>query len=179
MSNEEIDNVDAQFSAAVRRRREARGLSQSELARRMQQAGLPDATQVLVSRIESGKRSIRLAEARAVARALDVPLEELADPAGIGARLTGLRLELGSATVRQRELHDAARAYEANRSLLWGEIGALARRLHVSDISDSERATMAEHMARAQMLAPVSAVDVVAPVVAEWEKRNGKRKAAP
>ena len=70
--------VDASFAAAVRGYRESRGWTQSELAARMVEiGGVPDATQVLVSRIEAGKRAIRLTEAHALARVFGVSVEDM------------------------------------------------------------------------------------------------------
>lgn len=70
--------MDASFAAAVRGYRESRGWTQSELAARMVEiGGVPDATQVLVSRIEAGKRAIRLTEAHALARVFGVSVEDM------------------------------------------------------------------------------------------------------
>lgn len=64
------------FAAAVRKRRETLGLSQSELGRRMGELGLPWHA-MTVARTESGARPIRLDEADALAQILNVPLQQL------------------------------------------------------------------------------------------------------
>ncbi len=79
---ESLDPPDdeARFVDNVRRRREARGWSQGDLARRMQEAGWRNFHQTTVSRIEKGERPIRLGEAKALAEVLDVTLEVLLRP---------------------------------------------------------------------------------------------------
>ncbi|MHA7298209.1 helix-turn-helix transcriptional regulator [Pseudarthrobacter sp. MDT3-1] len=60
--------------------REERGWSQSELARRMVDAGWPKYTQMTVSRTEKGDRPIRLNEAESLAQVFDVELYNLWSP---------------------------------------------------------------------------------------------------
>jgi|GEM_PF-1258091 Helix-turn-helix. len=57
--------------------REERGWSQSELARRMVEAGWPKYTQMTVSRTEKGDRPIRLNEAESLANVFGVDLYNL------------------------------------------------------------------------------------------------------
>lgn len=57
--------------------REERGWSQSELARRMVEAGWPKYTQMTVSRTEKGERPIRLNEAESLANVFGVDLYNL------------------------------------------------------------------------------------------------------
>lgn len=57
--------------------REERGWSQSELARRMVEAGWPKYTQMTVSRTEKGDRPLRLDEAESLAKVFDVELVSL------------------------------------------------------------------------------------------------------
>ena len=63
--------------------REERGWSQSELARRMVEAGWPKYTQMTVSRTEKGERPIRLNEVEALARLFDVEINTLWNPRGV------------------------------------------------------------------------------------------------
>ena len=65
------------FGKSVKRVRERREWSQSELARRMQEAGWPKYSQVAISRTEEGSRAVRLDEALGLARVLGVQLEDL------------------------------------------------------------------------------------------------------
>lgn len=64
------------FGAEVRRLRLARGWSQSEVARRMESRGAPIHQQQL-TRIETGKRAVRLNEAMVLAQVFDRPLTDM------------------------------------------------------------------------------------------------------
>lgn len=63
--------------------REERGWSQSELARRMVEAGWPKYTQMTVSRTEKGERPIRLNEVEALAQVFGVEMYALWNPRGL------------------------------------------------------------------------------------------------
>jgi len=65
------------FGKSVKRVRERKEWSQSELARRMQEAGWPKYSQVAISRTEEGTRAVRLDEALGLARVLNVHLDDL------------------------------------------------------------------------------------------------------
>ncbi len=71
---------EARFADNLRRQREARGWSQGDLARRMQEAGWGNFHQTTVSRIEKGERPIRLGEAKALAEVFRLSLEVLLRP---------------------------------------------------------------------------------------------------
>ena len=75
MSPEQIEEL--RFREAMQNLRNARGWSQGELARRMVAEGWKDFHQATISRIEKGSRPVRLGEARAIARILDVPLSSM------------------------------------------------------------------------------------------------------
>ena len=62
----------------IRRLRERHGLSQEQLAARMQLAGLP-LQQKAISRIETGSRLVTDYELAAFAQVLDVSVEDLLD----------------------------------------------------------------------------------------------------
>lgn len=57
--------------------RERRGLSQSELARRMVERGFDSYSQMTVSRTEKGQRPVRLGEARALAEILGSRVDDM------------------------------------------------------------------------------------------------------
>lgn len=61
---------EANFIANMRKLREGQGLSQGELAQRMQDAGWDKFHQTTISRIEKGVQPVRLGEARGIADAL-------------------------------------------------------------------------------------------------------------
>lgn len=68
MNQFEIEEL--QFRTDMQRRRTKLGMSQGELARRIQHLGLTEFHQTTVSRIEKGTRPVRLGEAHAIAKAL-------------------------------------------------------------------------------------------------------------
>lgn len=80
-----------QFARNLAQRRDELGMSQSELARRMVEAGWESYSQMTVSRTEKGERPIRLGEARALARVLRSNLNDMISETP------------GEATVRQAE----------------------------------------------------------------------------
>ncbi|MDQ0117444.1 transcriptional regulator with XRE-family HTH domain [Pseudarthrobacter defluvii] len=80
--------------------REERGWSQSELARRMTEAGWPKYTQMTVSRTEKGERPIRLNEAEALAQVFGIEMFELWLP----RKLRRYSTELHEVEKRQAQL---------------------------------------------------------------------------
>lgn len=69
MQDQTIEDIEPEFGRWVRDQRKQQSVSQGELASRC--GDLLDAS--AISRIESGKRSVRLSEAVAIAQALDSP----------------------------------------------------------------------------------------------------------
>lgn len=73
-------SAEANFARRLRVTRESLGLSQADLADQITKAGVPMPQQT-VARIEAGKRSIRLNEARLISQILKVSLQEMmSDP---------------------------------------------------------------------------------------------------
>lgn len=72
-----LGSVPEIFGSNVRRLREFKEWSQSELARRMVEAGWPNYRQMTVSRTEDGTRTVRLDEALAYAELFAVELHVL------------------------------------------------------------------------------------------------------
>ncbi|WP_129359767.1 helix-turn-helix transcriptional regulator [Rothia uropygioeca] len=68
-STEELEEL--RFRQEVQRRRAEKGWSQEALAKKMYDAGWTDFHQATISRIEKGKRPVRLGEARTLARILE------------------------------------------------------------------------------------------------------------
>lgn len=60
------------FAANVKRIRQARGLSQQDIADLLTEQGFP-VHQTAVAKLETGQRPLRVAEAAAIAAALDIP----------------------------------------------------------------------------------------------------------
>lgn len=77
--HELTESTEATFSKRVREERESAGLSQTELARKLDGHGLKlDPT--AITRLERGSRAIRLGEAVAIAEVLGQPLPEMLRP---------------------------------------------------------------------------------------------------
>lgn len=72
------ERVDEDIARNLRRARERRGLSQSELARRITDIGLQGFHQTTIARLETSQRALRAAEAFAVCQVLGISLETLA-----------------------------------------------------------------------------------------------------
>ncbi|OBK07266.1 helix-turn-helix domain-containing protein [Mycolicibacterium conceptionense] len=68
-TNEEWERL---FAANVKRIRQARGLSQQDIADLLTEQGFP-VHQTAVAKLETGQRPLRVAEAAAIAAALDIP----------------------------------------------------------------------------------------------------------
>jgi len=99
-----LDPVELQFGKAVREARAQRGLSQAAAAERMRELGYKAFTQQVVTRIETGSRSVRLGEGLAL------------------ARVTGaiIGVELLSAHAESWAISDAADALEQTSEKLAG-----------------------------------------------------------
>lgn len=65
---------DLQFIENLKLRREAKGWSQTDFARKMQEAGWSSYSQMTVSRTEKAERQIPVAEARSIAKILDTSM---------------------------------------------------------------------------------------------------------
>lgn len=76
-NNEDPDGIESRVIETLIDLREERGWSQSELARKMVEAGWPKYTQMSVSRTEKGERPIRLNEVEALANVFGIEMFEL------------------------------------------------------------------------------------------------------
>lgn len=72
-----IERTESNFAENVRLLRERAGISQTEFAKRLHEAGLTHFHQTTVSRLEKGERPIRLGEARVIASVLDERVNSL------------------------------------------------------------------------------------------------------
>lgn len=116
---------EARFVEAMRRFREIQGLSQGELAARLAEAGWDGFRQTTVSRIEKGERTVRLAEAHAIAQVLGTSLTRMTDETAPGdaeriRELDGLieGLEQQISACRQKLVH-----YQVEKHLLTAAYG--------------------------------------------------------
>lgn len=127
MQDQSIEDIEPEFGRWVRDQRKGKGLSQGELAHL---TGMIDAS--ALSRIESGKRSVRLSEAVAIAQAVGSPFlsaqfTERVDPV---RRVTSDVLAACQEADRARVYalaadHDLRRALEAESGAL-DRLGELA-----------------------------------------------------
>ena len=119
------------FARRLREARQAAGISQTGLARRISERLDGRLDGPTITRIEKGERSVRIEEAVAAAQALDVPLAALVtDETPEAARLRELRQALGQQRSRaasaEMELQQAQIAMiEIERAI--GVIEALHR----------------------------------------------------
>lgn len=78
-----VNPAERQFAVVMREAREARGLPQGQFAGEMARRGCPGWVQQTVTRVETGRRMVRLSEAMAAASILGIDLGAFAlgDPA--------------------------------------------------------------------------------------------------
>lgn len=101
------------FRNNMRSTREASGISQTQLAKQLNDAGLPYHQQT-VQRVEEGKRPVRLNEAFVIARALEVDISVLLKPAttmGINLDVHLNRLSREAKTLFDEELEGREKWY--------------------------------------------------------------------
>lgn len=72
--------ADQQFVQTMKRMRQERGWSQTDLATVLKERGWSVARQAIVSRIEQGEREVRLGEAYLIAQVLGMSVESMAAP---------------------------------------------------------------------------------------------------
>ncbi|MGH3381341.1 MAG: helix-turn-helix domain-containing protein [Actinoallomurus sp.] len=168
------------FGRRLKKRREELGLSQRDLAERMQGQGL-DWHQTTVARTESTRRPVRLNEAMALAGILRVPLEELLRPepdpaselsiiedliASNQEQMSGFRAALTDATVRferaQARYRDVAMEVEEVRREMVNAEEYYERYRRELDRLHASRATLIKD--RLSDLKPGDLVDIKASI---------------
>src|SRR5208283_4617751 len=80
-ADETPELTEERFAANLRAVRDAAGMSQGRLADEMAARGWPWRQQT-VTRVENGRRMVRLGEAKAVAEILETSLDRLTQPTG-------------------------------------------------------------------------------------------------
>ncbi|WP_405524608.1 helix-turn-helix transcriptional regulator [Streptomyces canus] len=104
-----IDGVGESFGALVRAARENRQWTQADLAKRLAELLGKDVNPLVITRIESGKRPVPLAEVAALAQLLNLSLDPLINP----TRLRGSADELRQRAVEIRAEIDEGHQQEA------------------------------------------------------------------
>ncbi|GAB3563246.1 helix-turn-helix domain-containing protein [Spelaeicoccus albus] len=123
------------FASRLREERERAGLSQIEFARRL--SGMLDDTidPSAMTRIEKGKRTVKIDEAVAIAQLLDVELMTLlTDTSTIDRHLEIKRAALLKAHARLQQARDDVRQLELSVRVLEGEREASARGVELPDV---------------------------------------------
>ncbi|MFJ6453776.1 helix-turn-helix domain-containing protein [Paenarthrobacter sp. NPDC091669] len=164
--------VPSVFGANMRRFREYRGWSQSEVARLMQEAGWPKYSQVAVSRTEEGTRTVRLDEAIAIASLFDRRVDDLLDPQAVSDAWARLRILMDDHSNNVTDLRKAVtnfegtlRALQVLEAELTVSIAMAGGKAHVSE-------TMEKTLSNASLIQTVSAHDVVDQVHGELSEES-------
>lgn len=114
--------VDANFAANMKRRRIDLGMSQADLAQAMQDQGFHNIHPTAIRRIETGDRSVKLGEAKALSFILREPLERLMWPSATLFYVEEVAKRLREFTVADKQLYEAVTAWHDARAALWGYI---------------------------------------------------------
>lgn len=104
--------LETNFAANMKKSRENLGLSQSEVAIRMQQAGWAGFRQATVSRVEKMERTVRLGEAYSIARILGLALWEMTEEGALSSRITAAAKQAQEAAADLYRLQAEVRAAE-------------------------------------------------------------------
>lgn len=165
------DDMDARFANSVSDLRKARGWSQDRLAELLTARGVRDITALAVSRIESGRRKVRLNEAVALSQVFGVPLLSMTkqDP-------TLKAVIMLSGQVRQLRLWEfdflesseqfASRVHETAHAVL----RAVENIREQGDLDADIEAHLLRFERRAQYALAHGPADVAASVPWPWEK---------
>ncbi|WP_284976081.1 helix-turn-helix transcriptional regulator [Arthrobacter sp. efr-133-TYG-104] len=141
MVEKTLDTVpedERRFAENMKMARENRGWTQTELARRMVEAGWGNYTQMTVSRTEKYERPLRLGEARALAEVLDSHIEEMILPTTVKEELDDLRSAIESMTEFQNGVDAAVKGYIMARQVLKLQISAVEHSTN-DDVASSVR----------------------------------------
>lgn len=114
----DVSDDEARFAANMQVIRERQGLSQADLVRVLRDAGWPNVHQTTVSRIEKRERPVKLGEARAIARALNVELNQMLLTPGSARFALDLATRRAGLDRARTAIREGARAfYEQKRDL--------------------------------------------------------------
>jgi len=122
-----LQHIDRDFGKSVKLTRVDREMSQEDLAARVKALGYA-MSQATVGKIERGERRVTVGEAKAIAQALRVSIDELLrGPSSVSAEQLRSRLR-----ILRNELVDAARAFDSGRAIVAME--ALSKSLDKTDV---------------------------------------------
>lgn len=106
---------EANFISAMKIRREALGLTQGELSKKMKEAGWSAMHPTTISRIESGERPVRMGEAIGISSALGASLVNMFYPSELFNAANELEKEVLLAGDSESHIRNEVRAYEHHR----------------------------------------------------------------
>ncbi|WP_328587093.1 helix-turn-helix domain-containing protein [Streptomyces sp. F-3] len=121
------DEVGRQFGALVRKAREAQGWTQTELAQRMSALMGKEVPMLAVTRTESAKRPVPLAEVAALARLLNLELDSLLNPVTV----RGSRDELVKRAAKLRAEIDDLHKVEVQLMADYASVNQRLRRVRI------------------------------------------------
>lgn len=156
------------FREQVEALRKAQGLTQKQLAERMNADGWKDYSQASVSRLEKNQRPISLGEARALAHVLSSTVEAMITPSELHQKVAKLQTETTNLSLLKDVLLSKAGLYEGVRVQLLEALEDLS-----ASLSDSKNAQSISNLRHqiielahsALFIAPHSAQSVVAETV--------------
>lgn len=108
------DDMDARFAASVAELRKARGWSQERLARLLTRRGVRDVSGLVISRIEAGRRKVRLQEAVILAQVFGVTLLSMTKQDAMLNAIVLLSGQVRDLRAMQNDFEDAAEQYASN-----------------------------------------------------------------
>lgn len=164
--------VSGVFGANLRRFREYRGWSQSEVARQMQEAGWPKYSQVAVSRTEEGTRTVRLDEAMAIARLFERRVDDFLDPQAVSDAWARLRILMDDHSNNVTDLRYAVTKFEGTHKELQVLEAELIVSVAIAGGKTRVSETMEKTLANAGLILTVSAHDVVDQALEEMKAKT-------
>ncbi|AKV86382.1 hypothetical protein AKG07_08795 [Microbacterium sp. CGR1] len=108
------DDMDARFAASVAELRKARGWSQERLAKMLTRRGVRDMTGLVISRIEAGRRKVRLQEAVGLAQVFGVTLLSMTKQDEMLNAIVLLSGQVRDLRALQSDFLDTAERFAAN-----------------------------------------------------------------
>ncbi|WP_170970335.1 helix-turn-helix domain-containing protein [Nocardioides jishulii] len=137
-----VDRFDAQVGKNLEKLRKARDLTQTDLAARVAERGVPFRQQTVV-KIEKGQRSLKLREVKAVANALEVGVETLVAEESVMDWSAVLMRHTGDVEAAWEVLHEAALSLIRKKMALQFTLDGIERtEVHVEDSLLNDAATL-------------------------------------
>lgn len=163
--------MDEKVGAMIRRLREAEGLSKTQLASRLADAGLDQIHPTTISRMEAGERGVRLSEATAITEVLNTDIGTLLDHGGIEALMRQMRMDHHFAEKSLEDLIAAASVTRARQMLLHYAVDKVEATGLADLESESARKAAREEIRSARELSERSPAAEVDLIVNDWDDK--------